>query len=296
MIWHLVKGQRSASVAALCILWLLVIAAPTMAYDALYPPNARLMGMGWTWVGVADSPDAACSNPAAFGFNEDEASIALGAGFVGNVKDCDLLYAGICDKDRGLGAGGLAFVYQKTADEGASDGLRYATYRLGKKVADYLSLGAGVGYLKIGGEPQNFLATDIGVMLKAGALYVGIQASGITKSTFGQDEPMKTEFSPEFAIGLSLRPSESFVMGVDVHGLKKGDNGFAPWYSCGAELWLADRLALRCGAIAVEEDGEKAISCSGGVGLKVKQGEIGYAIIRSKDGSNAHAVMATASF
>jgi hypothetical protein len=45
--------------------------------------------------------------------------------------------------------------------------------------------------------------------------------------------------------------------------------------------------AVAHGAIAVKEDGEKAISSSG---------EIGYAIIRSKDGSNAHAVMATASF
>ena len=74
------------------------------------------------------------------------------AGFGGSVKDCDLLYAGVCVQRRGLGAGGLAFVYQKIANE-ANGGLRYATYRLGKSKTDWLSRGAGIGYLRIGDDP-----------------------------------------------------------------------------------------------------------------------------------------------
>ena len=296
MIWHLVRRQRGAFAAALCVLGLLAIAAPAMAYDAPYPPNARLMGMGWTYVGVADKPDAACSNPAAFGFDEREIALSLGVGFGGSVKDCDLLYAGVCDKDRGLGAGGLAFVYQKIANEEANGGLRYATYRLGKSVTDWLSLGAGIGYLRIGDDPRSLVTTDIGVMFNLGYLYAGVQASGVTKSTFGEDEPLKTEFSPEFAAGLSVKPSKSFMIAADVHGLAGRDGAIEPWYSGGAEIWIADRIALRGGAIAEKDDGDWAMSYTGGIGLKTRQGEIGYSLMGKKGGVSAQSVTVSAWF
>ncbi|MDD2202575.1 MAG: hypothetical protein PHP20_10065 [Firmicutes bacterium] len=296
MVKLLMRLQRSAVMAVLCMVALVVAAAPTMACNSPYPPNARIMGMGWTHVGVADNPDAACSNPAVFGFNEGEISLSLGAGFGGSLKDCNLLYAGICDKDRGLGAGGLAFVYQKTADEEATGGLRYTTYRLGKSVTDWLSLGAGVGYVKIGDDSRSFLTTDVGAMLNFGYLCAGIQASGVTRTTFGEDEPMKTEFSPEFAIGLSVKPSKSFTMAVDLHGLGGRDSGVEPWYSGGAEVWIADSVALRGGAIRERDDGEWATSYTGGVGFKVNQGEIGYSLMWKQGGMSAQYATASARF
>lgn len=296
IVKHLMRLQRSVAVAALCMVALVVLAAPAMAYDAPYPPNARLMGMGWTYVGVADKPDAACSNPAAFGVNEGEISFSLGAGFGGSLRDHGLLYAGVCDKDRGLGAGGLAFVYQSAADGETTSQLRYATYRLGKSVTDWLSLGAGIGYLRIGDDPRSFVTTDIGVMFNLGYLHAGVQASGVTKSTFGEDEPLKTEFSPEFAAGLSVKPSKSFMIAADVHGLAGRDGAIEPWYSGGAEIWIADRIALRGGAIAEKDDGDWAMSYTGGIGLKTRQGEIGYSLMGKKGGVSAQSVTVSAWF
>ena len=118
----------------------------------------------------------------------------------------------------------------------------------------------------------------------------------MTKSTFGEDEPLKTEFSPEFAAGLS---SEAVQVVYD--SCRRSWTSWARWrhrtvVSGGAEIWIADRIALRGGAIAEKDDGDWAMSYTGGIGLKTRQGEIGYSLMGKKGGVSAQSVTVSAWF
>ncbi len=275
-----------------------VLAAPAAALELPYPPNARLMAMGWTFVGVCDQHDPGRTNPGAYGFNGDQVTLSLGAGF-GAGLDLDTfntVYAGVSDMDRGVGGGGLALVYCKAGEGEDGQGLKYATYGIGKKVADWCSLGLSLSYSQAVGSKRGAVTTDAGLMLRLGAISAGVQASSITRSLVGGGIKPETEFTPSVSVGLALVPSRAFTLALDAHGLTGQDEGVEPWYSGGAEVWLKDKIALRAGAFGSFEEGAASLSYTGGVGLRMGKAEIGYALVFSDGGLSAQCVTASSSF
>lgn len=274
------------------------LAVPAAALELPYPPNARLMAMGWTFVGVYDQHDPGRTNPGAYGFNGDQVTLSLGAGF-GAGLDLDkfnTVYAGVSDLDRGVGGGGLALVYCKGGEGEDDQGLRYAMYGVGKKVADWCSLGLSLSYSQAVGTKRGALTTDAGLMLRLGAISAGVQASSITRSLVGGGVKPETEFTPSVSVGLALAPSKAFTLALDAHGLTGRGEGIEPWYSGGAEVWLKDKMALRAGAFGSFEDGATNLSYTGGVGLRMGKAEISYALVWSDGGLSAQCVTASSSF
>jgi hypothetical protein len=271
-----------------------ILAGPASALELPYPPNARLMAMGWTFVGVVDQHDPGRSNPGAYGFNSDQVTLSLGAGFGAGLDAFSTVYAGVSDLDRGVGGGGLALVYSK-AKEGEHD-LKYATYGIGRKVADWCSLGLSLAYAQQSDSERAALTTDTGLLLKIGTLSAGVQASSITTSLVGGGVKMETEFTPEISVGLAFAPSKALTVAVDAHGVVKHDDGAQPWYSGGAEVWLRDKLALRVGAFGSFAEGAADLSYTGGVGIKMGKAEVGYALVWSDGGLRAQCFTASSSF
>jgi len=271
-----------------------ILAGPASALELPYPPNARLMAMGWTFVGVVDQHDPGRSNPGAYGFNSDQITLSLGAGFGAGLDAFSTVYAGVSDLDRGVGGGGLALVYSK-AEEGEHD-LKYATYGIGRKVADWCSLGLSLAYAQQSDSERAALTTDTGLLLKIGTLSAGVQASSITTSLVGGGVKMETEFTPEISVGLAFAPSKALTVAVDAHGVVKHDDGAQPWYSGGAEVWLRDKLALRVGAFGSFAEGAADLSYTGGVGIKMGKAEVGYALVWSDGGLRAQCFTASSSF
>jgi len=271
-----------------------ILAGPASALELPYPPNARLMAMGWTFVGVVDQHDPGRSNPGAYGFNSDQVTLSLGAGFGAGLDAFSTVYAGVSDLDRGVGGGGLALVYSK-AEEGEHD-LKYATYGIGRKVADWCSLGLSLAYAQQSDSERAALTTDTGLLLKIGTLSAGVQASSITTSLVGGGVKMETEFTPEISVGLAFAPSKALTVAVDAHGVVKHDDGAQPWYSGGAEVWLRDKLALRVGAFGSFAEGAADLSYTGGVGIKMGKAEVGYALVWSDGGLRAQCFTASSSF
>ena len=271
-----------------------ILAGPACALELPYPPNARLMAMGWTFVGVVDQHDPGRSNPGAYGFNSDQVTLSLGAGFGAGLDAFSTVYAGVSDLDRGVGGGGLALVYSK-AKEGEHD-LKYATYGIGRKVADWCSLGLSLAYAQQSDSERAALTTDTGLLLKIGTLSAGVQASSITTSLVGGGVKMETEFTPEISVGLAFAPSKALTVAVDAHGVVKHDDGAQPWYSGGAEVWLRDKLALRVGAFGSFAEGAADLSYTGGVGIKMGKAEVGYALVWSDGGLRAQCFTASSSF
>ena len=271
-----------------------ILAMPAAALELPYPPNARLMAMGWTFVGVPDQHDPGRSNPGAYGFNSEQVTLSLGAGFGAGLDAFNTVYAGVSDMDRGVGGGGLALVYCK-AEEGGPD-LKYAVYGIGRKVTDWCSLGLSLAYAQQAHSERAALTADAGLLLKIGALSAGVQASSITTSLVGGGVKMETEFTPEVSVGLAFAPSKAFTMAVDAHGVVKHDDSGAPWYSGGAEVWLKDKLALRVGAFGSFADGAADLSYTGGFGIKMGKAEVGYALVWSDGGLSSQCFTASSSF
>ena len=179
-----------------------ILAMPAAALELPYPPSARLMAMGWTFVGVPDQHDPGRSNPAAYGYNSDQITLSLGAGFSGVFDTFNTVYAGVSDMDRGVGGGGLALVYCK-AEEGEPD-LKYAVYGIGRKVTDWCSLGLSLGYAQQADSERAALTTDAGLLLKLGLVRWGAGIIHHHKPCRrrGQDGD---GFTPEVSVGLALR-------------------------------------------------------------------------------------------
>jgi hypothetical protein len=292
-----VAGLRARAVVVFALalgLAAAILAGPASALELPYPPNARLMAMGWTFVGVVDQHDPGRSNPGAYGFNSDQVTLSLGAGFGAGLDAFSTVYAGVSDLDRGVGGGGLALVYSK-AKEGEHD-LKYATYGIGRKVADWCSLGLSLAYAQQSDSERAALTTDTGLLLKIGTLSAGVQASSITTSLVGGGVKMETEFTPEISVGLAFAPSKALTVAVDAHGVVKHDDGAQPWYSGGAEVWLRDKLALRVGAFGSFAEGAADLSYTGGVGIKMGKAEVGYALVWSDGGLRAQCFTASSSF
>ncbi len=284
---------RSAVAFALALGLAAILAAPASALELPYPPNARLMAMGWTFVGVLDQHDPGRSNPGAYGFNSEQVTLSLGAGFGAGLDALNTVYAGVSDLDRGVGGGGLALVYCR-ANEGEPD-LKYAMYGIGRKVTDWCSLGLSLAYAQQADSERAALTTDAGLLLKLGALSAGVQASSITTSLVGGGVKMETEFTPEVSVGLAFAPSKAFTLAVDAHGVVRHDDGVDPWYSGGVEVWLRDKLALRVGAFGAFEEGAN-LSYTGGVGIKMGKAEVGYALVWSDGGLSEQCFTASSSF
>jgi len=290
-------GMRARAIVVFALalgLTAAILAGPASALELPYPPNARLMAMGWTFVGVVDQHDPGRSNPGAYGFNSDQVTLSLGAGFGAGLDAFSTVYAGVSDLDRGVGGGGLALVYSK-AKEGEHD-LKYATYGIGRKVADWCSLGLSLAYAQQSDSERAALTTDTGLLLKIGTLSAGVQASSITTSLVGGGVKMETEFTPEISVGLAFAPSKALTVAVDAHGVVKHDDGAQPWYSGGAEVWLRDKLALRVGAFGSFAEGAADLSYTGGVGIKMGKAEVGYALVWSDGGLRAQCFTASSSF
>ena len=290
-------GMRARAIVVFALalgLTAAILAGPASALELPYPPNARLMAMGWTFVGVVDQHDPGRSNPGAYGFNSDQVTLSLGAGFGAGLDAFSTVYAGVSDLDRGVGGGGLALVYSK-AKEGEHD-LKYATYGIGRKVADWCSLGLSLAYAQQSDSERAALTTDTGLLLKIGTLSAGVQASSITTSLVGGGVKMETEFTPEISVGLAFAPSKALTVAVDAHGVVKHDDGAQPWYSGGAEVWLRDKLALRVGAFGSFAEGAADLSYTGGVGIRMGKAEVGYALVWSDGGLRAQCFTASSSF
>jgi len=252
------------------------------------------MAMGWTFVGVVDQHDPGRTNPGAYGFNSEQVTLSLGAGSSAGLDAFNTVYAGVSDLDRGMGGGGLALVYCKT-EEGEHD-LKYATYGIGRKVADWCSLGLSLAYAQQADSDRAALTTDAGLLLRLGSLSAGVQASSITTSLVGGGVKMETEFTPEVSVGVAFAPSKAFAMAFDAHGVVRHDDSGEPWYSGGAEVWLRDKLALRVGAFGSFAEGAADLSYTGGFGIKMGKAEVGYALVWSDGGLSAQCFTASSSF
>ncbi len=292
-----VAGLRARAIVVFALalgLAAAILAGPASALELPYPPNARLMAMGWTFVGVVDQHDPGRTNPGAYGFNSEQVTLSLGAGSSAGLDAFNTVYAGVSDLDRGMGGGGLALVYCKT-EEGEHD-LKYATYGIGRKVADWCSLGLSLAYAQQADSDRAALTTDAGLLLRLGSLSAGVQASSITTSLVGGGVKMETEFTPEVSVGVAFAPSKAFTMAVDAHGVVRHDDSGEPWYSGGAEVWLRDKLALRVGAFGSFAEGAADLSYTGGFGIKMGKAEVGYALVWSDGGLSAQCFTASSSF
>ncbi|MEA4884584.1 MAG: hypothetical protein VB144_13205 [Clostridia bacterium] len=297
----LVEGRRLAVVGravlgtGLSLLFCLALfVAPALAYGGPLPPDARLVGMGWTYVGVLDLPNPACANPAAFGFGVDGISGLVGIGIGGSTADGGTLFAGVRDVDRGIGAGGLSIAYRRPA--GAEPAVMHLGYGIGKKLGDRYALGLGIGYARIADSTVQTLTTDAGLALKFGAFSAGVMASGITASRFGDGNTMETDFVPEVSFGLALRPLKPITLAVDAHDVFGRDSTRNPWYSGGVEVWIRDRFALRCGAIASPKTEGVEMSYTGGLGFRAGKVDFGYALTWEAGAASNHCVTIGAKF
>lgn len=251
--------------------------------------DARLMGMGYSHVAIWDAPNPLYSNPASFGLGKEKLVLSFGAGWEGRTDADNFKFIAVSDADRGGGAGGFAWGQYRWHEGEEFFSSNIFNYAVGKRFADWGSLGVGLRYLKGSGvgDPEKVLswrglATDAGLVLKHEVISVGVVARDITVTQLAFDDGTTRTIAPRYSCGLSLRLAPGAVLAVDAHGISTGGSG-QEIFSGGFEGWLSPHFALRGGVIVGDGVDREARAYTGGIGLRFGDFEMSYALLTGAD-------------
>jgi hypothetical protein len=257
--------------------------------------DARLMGMGYSYVAVWDAPNPLYSNPASFGLGKDSLVFSLGGGWTDGTDPDSFKFIAVSDVERGAGAGGFAWGgYQLHEGDTRLSGNTF-NYSVGKSLAGWGALGLGLRYLRGdaseagggggGGESVvrwRGLAMDAGVVLKYSAFSLGVIARDVNTTRLAFDDGTTVSVRPSYSAGLSLRPASGAVLAFDAHRVGQ-DDASQEIYTGGFEGWLTPHIALRGGIILGDGEVPEARAFTGGIGLRFGDFEMSYALLTSDE-------------
>ncbi len=316
------RGRASALADALLVAAAAVVALaalPCAAFadglDYLEPfgfADARLMGMGYSYVALWDAPNPLYSNPASFGLGQDRLVLSIGAGWpvaaagsdadsgpelasdsdagVAHVHDDfwdDFRFVSVSDVERGAGAGGFAWGQHRWREGESLFSGNTFNYMVGKRFADWGALGVGFRYLRGSGSTEGDveplpgwrgLATDAGLIVRSNVFALGVIARDATVTRIAFDDGDSETIAPTYSCGLSLRLGQGAVLAVDAHGIS-GASDDQEVYSGGFEGWLGKSLAVRAGIILGDGSDRAARAYTGGLGLRLGDFELSYAAL-----------------
>ena len=292
------RSRRSIVIA--CITTAVLIAAVGLfnpkachAEDFIEPfgyADARLLGMGYSYVGLWGDPNPLYSNPASFGLTRGVLSLSLGTSFGGCAEDGNFRFVSVTDEARDAGAGGFAWGQYKWFEENSEFTNNTFNYMVGQAFKDLGSLGIGLRYGR-GAEYSGYtmvsswqgFATDVGIMLRHKMVTLGVLARDVTTTQLKFLDGTSQEVAPTYSLGLSLRPVKGAVIALDVHELSVGEGVATGAISGGFEGKLSPYIAVRGGMIL--EDGFKGgiTAYTGGLGLFFGDFELGYACLFSEE-------------
>ena len=248
--------------------------------------DARLLGMGYSYVGLWGDPNPLYSNPASFGLTRGVLSLSFGTSFGGSADGGSFRFVSVTDEDRDAGAGGFAWGQYKWFDDDSEFINNTFNYMVGQAFKDLGSLGIGLRYVR-GAEYSGYtmvsswqgFATDVGVMLRHKVVTLGVLARDVTTTQLKFLDGTSEKVAPTYSLGLSLRPVKGAVIALDVHELSVGDGVTSGAISGGFEGKITPHIALRGGMIL--EDGFQGgiTAYTGGLGLFFGDFELGYACL-----------------
>lgn len=252
--------------------------------------DARLLGMGYSYVGLWGDPNPLYSNPASFGFTRGALSLSFGTSFGGSAEDGSSKFVSITDEDRGAGAGGFAWGQYKWFEGDSESTNNTFNYMVGQSFKDWGALGIGLRYVR-GAERSGYtlasswqgFAADVGVMLRHEVVTLGMLARDVTTTQLKFWDGTSEKVAPTYSLGLSLRPVKGAIIALDVHELSIGEGISSGTVSGGFEGRITPYIALRGGMI-LEDGFEGGITAyTGGLGLFFGDFELGYACLVSED-------------
>jgi hypothetical protein len=259
---------------------LMLLAAPAQGQirNQLFV-GARPMGMGETFVGIADDANAIYWNPGGLPqLQRQELTFMysdlyglglrnLYGGYVYPVTDnsavgVDVFNTGFDDNELQYGQWKFNLAYG------------YRWRRLLSFGATFKYVNTNVGQDNTTADNAGGIGFDVGLLLTpASKLRLGFLAQDVTNTSIKHDSGVsETLFRRNLRGGVSYKPIESFLVAVDV-----GDR-----LHFGAEYWLANILAVR-GGLQRKIDTNSAsafdskLIYSGGAGIKYRLFEINYA-------------------
>ncbi len=263
------------------------------AEDFLEPfgyADARLLGMGYSYVGLWGDPNPLYSNPASFGLTRGVLSLELGTDFGGGFEDGNFRFLSITDKDRNAGAGGFAWGQYKWFEDDSELTSNTFNYMVGQSFKDWGALGVGLRYVR-GAERHGYtlvsswqgFATDIGVMLRNEKMTLGALVRDVTTTQLRFSDGTGEKISPTYSLGSSLRPVKGAIIAFDVHEVSFGEEITSAAISGGFEGRLSQYIALR-GGIILENGFEGGFTAyTAGIGLFFGDFELGYACLVSEE-------------
>ena len=252
--------------------------------------DARLLGMGYSYVGLSSVPNPLYSNPASFGFTKGMLSLSFGVGFGGSGGDGSFKYLAATDEEREGGTGGFAWAQYKRLDGGLELTNNSYNYAVGKAFKDTGSLGIGFRYLR-GAEHSGHtllsswqgFATDIGVMLRYKAITLGVLARDVTTTDLKSTDGAVRAVPPTYSLGLSLTPRKGAVVALAVHNVSVRDHATTGTVSGGFEGRIGSYIALRGGVILKDGFEGGVTAYTGGLGYFLGDIELGYACLVSDE-------------
>ncbi len=252
--------------------------------------DARLLGMGYSYVGLWGDPNPLYSNPASFGLTKGVLSLSFGTFFGGSAEDSTFRFVSLTDEERDAGAGGFAWGQYKRSEDDNETISNVYNYMVGQGFKDLGSLGVGLRYVS-GSEfsgsslvsSWHGFATDVGVMFRYKVAALGILARDVAKTQLKFSDGTERKVAPTYSLGLSLRPLKGAVIALDVHELSMGESVSGGTISGGFEGRITPHIALRGGMIL--EDGFQGgiTAYTGGLGLFFGDFELGYACLVSDE-------------
>jgi hypothetical protein len=252
--------------------------------------DARLLGMGYSYVGLWGDPNPLYSNPASFGLTRGVLSLSFGTIFGGSGEDMGFRFVSLTDEERDAGAGGFAWGQYKSCEDDNETISNVYNYMVGQGFKDLGSLGVGLRYVR-GSEfsgstlvsSWHGFATDVGVMFRYKVVALGILARDVAKTQLRFSDGTEQKIAPTYSLGLSLRPLKGAVIALDVHELSMGESVSSGAISGGFEGKITPYIALRGGMIL--EDGFQGgiTAYTGGLGLLFGDFELGYACLVSDE-------------
>lgn len=292
------RSRRNIIIA--CITTAVLIAAVGLfnakachAEDFIEPfgyADARLLGMGYSYVGLWSDPNPLYSNPASFGLTRGVLSLSFGTSFRGSADDGSFRFVSVTDEERAAGAGGFAWGQYKWFEGDCELTNNTFNYVVGQAFKDLGSLGIGLRYVR-GTEYSGYtmvsswqgFATDVGVMFSHKMVTLGVLARDVTTTQLKFSDGTGQTVTPTYSLGLSLRPVKGAVIALDVHELSVGDGVTSGAISGGFEGKITPYIALR-GGMMLEDGFEGGITAyTGGLGLFLGDFELGYACLVSDE-------------
>ena len=261
-----------------CLLLLMAVPAQSQIRNQVFV-GARPMGMGETFVGIADDANTIYWNPGGLPqLQRQELTFTyanlyglglrnLYGGYVYPITDnsaigVDLFNTGFDDAELQYGQWkfnvGYGYRWRRYVSMGTN--VKYVRTNIGQDNVT-LDSGSGIGF-------------DIGLLLTpTSRLRMGLMVQDVTNTSIKHDSGVSEKILPRNVRGgISFRPIESLLLAADV-----GDR-----LHFGAEYWLANVLALRGGLQRkIKTDAASAVDgkllYSAGIGVKYRLLDVNYA-------------------